>query len=130
MPRKPSKAGAALTHIDGEGSARMVDVGAKPETARLAVASGRIRMSAEALAAIKAGEWDRFVELANSMAPAMGAIQTAADQRKFDSAAQRSKVEAILRLLEQAIHECSARKDQISPLIDALNRIATPANRP
>ena len=82
------------------------------------------------LAAIKAGEWDRFVELANSMAPAMGAIQTAADQRKFDSAAQRSKVEAILRLLEQAIHECSVRKDQISPLIDALNRIATPANRP
>jgi len=47
---------AALTHIDGEGSARMVDVGAKPETARLAVASGRIRMSAEALAAIKAGD--------------------------------------------------------------------------
>jgi len=47
---------AALTHIDGEGSARMVDVGAKPETARLAVASGRIRMSVEALAAIKAGD--------------------------------------------------------------------------
>ena len=47
---------AALTHIDGEGSARMVDVGAKPETARLAVASGRIRMSSQALAAIKAGD--------------------------------------------------------------------------
>ncbi len=33
----------------------MVDVGAKPETQRLAVASGRIRMSAAALAAIQAG---------------------------------------------------------------------------
>ncbi|MCB2063969.1 MAG: cyclic pyranopterin monophosphate synthase MoaC [Novosphingobium sp.] len=45
----------ALTHIDAEGNAKMVDVGAKPATARLAVASGRIRMSGEALAAIKAG---------------------------------------------------------------------------
>jgi cyclic pyranopterin phosphate synthase len=33
----------------------MVDVGAKAETQRLAVASGRIRMSAEALEAIRAG---------------------------------------------------------------------------
>jgi cyclic pyranopterin phosphate synthase len=46
----------ALTHIDADGSARMVDVGAKPATARLAVASGRIRMSPAALAAIKAGD--------------------------------------------------------------------------
>jgi len=33
----------------------MVDVGAKPDTQRLAVASGRIRMSAQALDAIRAG---------------------------------------------------------------------------
>jgi cyclic pyranopterin phosphate synthase len=45
----------SLTHIDAEGTARMVDVGAKAETQRLAVASGRIRMSAEALEAILAG---------------------------------------------------------------------------
>jgi cyclic pyranopterin phosphate synthase len=46
----------SLTHIDAEGTARMVDVGAKAETRRLAVASGRIRMSAQALAAIQAGD--------------------------------------------------------------------------
>ncbi|MDE8654190.1 cyclic pyranopterin monophosphate synthase MoaC [Novosphingobium album (ex Liu et al. 2023)] len=45
----------SLTHIDAEGTARMVDVGAKAQTQRLAVASGRIRMSAGALAAIRAG---------------------------------------------------------------------------
>jgi cyclic pyranopterin phosphate synthase len=45
----------SLTHIDAEGTARMVDVGAKAETQRLAVAAGRIRMTAEALAAIRAG---------------------------------------------------------------------------
>lgn len=44
-----------LTHLDESGAAHMVDVGAKPATARRAVASGRITMSAECLAAIRAG---------------------------------------------------------------------------
>ena len=35
---------ADLSHIDAEGNARMVDVSAKPETERVAVASGGIRM--------------------------------------------------------------------------------------
>ena len=46
----------SLTHIDSDGTARMVDVGAKAETQRLAIASGRITMSTEALAAIRAGD--------------------------------------------------------------------------
>jgi cyclic pyranopterin phosphate synthase len=45
-----------LTHLDALGNALMVDVGAKPATARKAVASGRIRMSPEALRAIGEGE--------------------------------------------------------------------------
>ncbi|WP_260922369.1 cyclic pyranopterin monophosphate synthase MoaC [Novosphingobium sp. 9] len=45
----------SLTHIDAEGTARMVDVGGKAETQRLAIASGRITMAPEALAAIRAG---------------------------------------------------------------------------
>ena len=44
-----------LTHLDSRGQARMVDVGGKPETARSAAATGRIRMSAEALAAVRDG---------------------------------------------------------------------------
>jgi cyclic pyranopterin phosphate synthase len=44
-----------LTHLDETGAARMVDVGGKPETARSATATGRIAMSAEALAAIRDG---------------------------------------------------------------------------
>jgi cyclic pyranopterin phosphate synthase len=34
-----------LTHLDAEGRARMVDVSGKPDTAREAVAAGRVRMS-------------------------------------------------------------------------------------
>ncbi len=45
-----------LTHLDDAGAAHMVDVGGKAETQRMARAGGVIRMSAEALAAIKAGD--------------------------------------------------------------------------
>lgn len=38
-----------LTHFDDEGGPRMVDVSAKPETARRAVARGRVRMEATTL---------------------------------------------------------------------------------
>lgn len=44
-----------LTHLDEHGQARMVDVGGKPDSARKAVATGRIRLSAEALAAVRDG---------------------------------------------------------------------------
>ena len=46
---------AELTHLDAAGKARMVDVGGKAETRRVAVAAGRIRMNPEALAAIRDG---------------------------------------------------------------------------
>ena len=38
-----------LTHFDGEGRARMVDVGAKAETRRIAVVSGKVIMKPETL---------------------------------------------------------------------------------
>lgn len=44
-----------LTHLDETGAARMVDVGAKAETQREAVATGRITMSAQAASAIRDG---------------------------------------------------------------------------
>ena len=44
-----------LTHLDSHGAARMVDVGGKRETARSATATGRIRMSPQALAAVREG---------------------------------------------------------------------------
>jgi cyclic pyranopterin phosphate synthase len=45
-----------LTHFDSRGQARMVDVGAKPETRRVARAGGRITMAPETLKRIAAGE--------------------------------------------------------------------------
>ena len=45
-----------LTHTDESGHARMVDVSAKDVTAREARASGRVLLSAEAIAALRAGQ--------------------------------------------------------------------------
>ena len=45
-----------LTHIDESGHARMVDVSGKDVTAREARASGRVLLSAAAIAALRAGE--------------------------------------------------------------------------
>ena len=45
-----------LTHISEDGAARMVDVGGKAQTERVAIASGRISMSETALSAIRAGD--------------------------------------------------------------------------
>lgn len=45
-----------LTHVDESGNARMVDVGAKPDTERLAIAVGEVVMKPETLALIRAGE--------------------------------------------------------------------------
>ena len=59
----------ALTHVDGAGRARMVDVGEKPATQRRAVAEGEVRMSHAAFALVKAnrvakGDVLRIAELA------------------------------------------------------------------
>lgn len=51
-----STGGEGLSHVGPGGEARMVDVSAKPETARTARATGEIRMRAETLAAIVANE--------------------------------------------------------------------------
>ena len=45
-----------LTHIGADGSAHMVDVGAKAETERTAVAGGAVKMKPETLRAIIAGD--------------------------------------------------------------------------
>jgi cyclic pyranopterin phosphate synthase len=45
-----------LTHIDESGHARMVDVSAKDVTVREARASGRVLLSADAIAALRAGQ--------------------------------------------------------------------------
>ena len=45
-----------LTHLDETGRARMVDVGYKPDTERIAIARGEVHMKKETLDLIRAGQ--------------------------------------------------------------------------
>ena len=53
--RARAKGMKRLTHVDSRGDVRMVDVSAKPVSAREAVARGHIRISKSALRLIRAG---------------------------------------------------------------------------
>ena len=48
--------GNLLTHLDSDGTARMVDVGAKAATLRIAVARAVVRMHPDTAAAVAAGD--------------------------------------------------------------------------
>lgn len=71
-------AGGRLTHIDAEGRARMVDVSAKADTKRRAVAEGRVLMQSETLtlALSGAGKKGAVISVAE-IAGIMGAKRTA-----------------------------------------------------
>jgi len=70
---------AELTHLDADGHARMVDVGGKAQTARVAVAEGRIRMSDTALAAIRSGDVPKGDVLAAARIAGIMAAKKTAD---------------------------------------------------
>jgi cyclic pyranopterin phosphate synthase len=53
--RRTRAAARTLTHLDGRGRARMVDVGGKPDTAREAVARAEVRMRPETLRLVTRG---------------------------------------------------------------------------
>ncbi|MEZ4360623.1 MAG: cyclic pyranopterin monophosphate synthase MoaC [Kofleriaceae bacterium] len=83
--RKPTAARAAaggdagLTHFDEAGAARMVEVGAKAETLRVAVASGRISMARATAAAIAAGSIGKGDVLAVARIAAIGGAKRASE---------------------------------------------------
>ena len=68
----------SLTHFDDHGHAHMVDVSDKPATARVAVARGAVKMSAETLALITEGRAKKGDVLGVArLAGIMGAKKTA-----------------------------------------------------
>jgi cyclic pyranopterin phosphate synthase len=68
---------SGLSHIDDSGRARMVDVSAKPDTERMAVAKGEVVMRPETLALIQAGALKKGdVLTVAQLAGVMGAKRT------------------------------------------------------
>ncbi len=78
MPAK-KKVAPRFSHLDARGKARMVDVSAKPETVREAVAVGKVAMKSETLRAISDGTLPKGDVLAVArVAGIMGAKNAAA----------------------------------------------------
>jgi cyclic pyranopterin phosphate synthase len=65
----------ALTHTDEAGSVRMVDVGAKPDSRRRAVARGEIRLRPATVAAVAADEVGKGDVLATARVGAVQAVK-------------------------------------------------------
>ena len=68
---------SGLTHIDAEGSARMVDVGGKPESERRAVAEALVRMRPETARAVAAGDGPKGDVLGAARLAGIGAAKQA-----------------------------------------------------
>lgn len=91
-----------LTHLDEQGTARMVDVGPKPETERLAVAEGAVYMQAETLRLIREGAMKKGdVLLVARLAGIMAAKKTS-DLIPLCHPIPLTKIDVDLRLDEEA----------------------------
>jgi cyclic pyranopterin phosphate synthase len=77
MGRKAAR--KSLTHFDEKGSAHMVDVGAKPSTHRVAVASGRIEMQPATFRMVAAGRAKKGDVLGVARIAAVQAAKRAAE---------------------------------------------------
>ncbi|MDE1953928.1 MAG: cyclic pyranopterin monophosphate synthase MoaC [Betaproteobacteria bacterium] len=101
-----------LTHFDAAGQAHMVDVSAKAETARMAVARGSIRMLPATLALIQSGNAKKGDVLGVARIAAILASKRTADLIPLchPIALTRVTVEFEMDLASSAVH-CHARAE-------------------
>jgi cyclic pyranopterin phosphate synthase len=99
-----------LTHFDATGQAHMVDVGAKDETHRIAVASGVIRMKPETLAIIQSGTAKKGDVLGIARIAAIMAAKKTSDLIPLchPLALTRVKVDFDVNVEESSVH-CTAQ---------------------
>ena len=74
-----AESGAGLTHVRADGSAHMVDVSAKPVTAREASAAGRVLLSDNAVAALRSGNVTKGDALAVARIAGIAAVKRTPD---------------------------------------------------
>lgn len=98
---------AELTHVDADGNAHMVDVGGKPLTSRRAVARGRIRLGAEAAAAVAERRAAKGDVLAVAQLAGIQGAKRTADWIPLCHPLPLDGVDVLLRLEGQVV-ECEA----------------------
>jgi cyclic pyranopterin monophosphate synthase len=118
-----------LTHLDTAGHARMVDVSGKPVTARSATATGRVLLSARALAALRDGTVPKGDALAVARIAAIQAAKRTPDLIPLCHPIGLHSVTADITVAEDAaLIEVTARTaDRTGVEMEALTAVAVGA---
>src|ERR671911_1089456 len=131
MPRQKSGAAsqAALTHFDRSGRARMVDVGEKPESERVAVASGRVRMAGETVELIRAGRAAKGDVLAVAQVAAVMGAKKTADLIPMCHPLMLTRIDVVFDLRQEdvLIEATVATRGRTGVEMEALTAVATAA---
>ena len=120
---------AALSHFDASGRARMVDVGEKPETERVAVASGRVHMAAETVELIRAGRAAKGDVLAVAQVAAVMGAKNTADLIPMCHPLMLTRIEVAFDLRDEnvGINATVATRGRTGVEMEALTAVATAA---
>jgi cyclic pyranopterin phosphate synthase len=102
VPQAPSTFG--LTHFDDAGAAHMVDVGAKPESERVAVASGVVLMEIETAAAVRGGTIGKGDVLGVARIAAIQAAKQTSDIIPLCHPLRLTGVDVDLRVANNAVY--------------------------
>jgi cyclic pyranopterin phosphate synthase len=118
-----------LTHFNDAGEAHMVEVGAKPETARVAVASGRVTMAAATAKAIRAGKIGKGDVLGIARLAGIQAAKRASDLIPLCHPLRLTGVEVDLRVSGNAVEITATVKafDRTGVEMEALTAVSAAA---
>ena len=100
----PETSTFGLTHFDDAGVARMVDVGAKPETERVAIASGVVQMEIETAKAVRAGTIGKGDVLGVARIAAVQAAKRTSDIIPLCHPLRLTSVDVDLRVASNAVY--------------------------
>ena len=118
-----------LTHINGQGRARMVDVTEKAETVRTAVAEGRIRINRETLELIRTGGMAKGDVLAVAQVAGIMAAKRTPEWIPMCHSIRLTGVDIAFTLEEEAVHiQATARsKGETGVEMEALTAVSAAA---
>jgi len=98
-----------LTHIDERGQAHMVDVGAKPDTQRTAVARGEVHLSADTLDLILSGDAPKGDVFATARIAGILAAKKTSELIPLCHPLSLTRVAVDLRAASETVVEITAR---------------------
>ena len=104
---------AVLTHFRSDGAAHMVDVGAKEETRRVAVAEGRIEMLPDTLRLIRCGEHAKGDVLGIARIAAIQGAKRTPDLIPLCHPLPLTRIEVDLEAAGEAALRCRARAETV-----------------